>query len=94
MRPERDHGVLGAAEHLVDVDVVEERQPLPADLLRMAERPQAGGLGLVHQAAQQRARRVAALVELRLDRLDALLDELPHARAQRPDVFGHFEAHG
>jgi hypothetical protein len=94
VRTERDHRVLGAADDLVHVDVVEERQAAAAELRRMAERPQARGLRLAHEARHRRVRVVVAAIEHRLGGIDALLDEPVDLVADRTDVRRYFEAHG
>jgi hypothetical protein len=49
--PRQTCAISGAADDLVDVDVVEEGHALAADIDRVAERPEAGSLGLVHEAS-------------------------------------------
>ncbi len=69
-------------DDLVHVDVLHERHALPADLARMAERPQSGALCFVHQAIHQlELRGLVRLVQVALERTDALFDESADARA-------------
>ena len=94
MRAERDHRVLRASDDLVHVDVVEERQAATAERRRVPERPEAGRLGLAHEADHGGARLVVAAVERGLGGIDALLHEAAYLLSDRTHVGRDFEAHG
>jgi hypothetical protein len=88
---EGHHRVLRPADDLVDVHVVEERQSAAADLLRMPEGPEILLLRLIHQIADDLEGLGSAFVELRLDGVDALLDEVQDLLPDGFDVLGNRE---
>src|SRR5262249_42594115 len=93
-RTKRRHRVLGPPDHLVYIDVIQERESLPADFSGVPQRPQAFRFRLVHQAPYQvLSFLIVALIENRFNRVDSLFDELFYPCTNRPDMIGDFKTH-
>ena len=93
VRAERQLPELTAALDLVHVHVVHEGQATAAQLLRMAECPQALGLRLRLELLQLRPRLLGALVQHGLGGLDPFEHERQDCVADGTDVFRYFERH-